>query len=116
MQLVRNQGDELRVGGLSLGVADGVAEEPLQGIQIAPIPGYLDGVPDCPLHPAGRGAEGLRHLGVQDLGDGVACLTARWGGFQERKSIALFMSLDNFCLLAYLNDIKIQGVRQCRNL
>ena len=43
MQLVRNQGDEFRIGGLSLGIADGVAKESLQGVQIAPIPGYLDG-------------------------------------------------------------------------
>ena len=71
MQFVRDQGDKLRIGGLSLGIADGIAEEPLQGIQIAPIPGDLDGVPDCPLHSGRRGAEGLRHLGVQDLGDGI---------------------------------------------
>ena len=43
LQLVRNQGDELRIGGLSLGVADGIAKESLQGAQIAPITGYLDG-------------------------------------------------------------------------
>ena len=30
LQFVRNQGDELRIGGLALGIADGVAEEPLQ--------------------------------------------------------------------------------------
>ena len=29
LELVRNQGDELRIGGLALGVADGVAEEAL---------------------------------------------------------------------------------------
>ena len=29
LQFVRNEGDELRIGGLSLGVADGVTEEPL---------------------------------------------------------------------------------------
>ena len=72
MQLVRNQGDEFRIGGFSLGIADGVAEEALQGIQIAPIPGHLDGVPDCPLHPTGRGLECFRHLGLGD-GIGVPC-------------------------------------------
>ena len=116
MQLVRNQSDELRIGGLAFGVGYGVAEEPLQGIQIPPVPGYLDGVADGPLDSTGGGLEGLGYLGIEYLCDGVACLTARWGGFQERKSIALFMSLDNYCLLAYSNDIKIQGVRQCRNL
>ena len=61
LQFISDQGDELRIGGLSLGVADGVAEEALQGVQIAPIPGYLDGVADCSLYSAGSGLEGLCH-------------------------------------------------------
>ena len=85
MQLVRNQGDELRIGGLSLGVGYRVAKEPLQGIQIASVPCHLDGVADGPLHPAGGGLEGFGHLGVQDLGDGVACLTARWGASKREN-------------------------------
>ena len=48
LQFVRDQGDELRIRGLSLGIADGVAKESLQSIQIPPIPGDLDGVPDGP--------------------------------------------------------------------
>ena len=71
LELVRNQGDELRIGGLSLGVADGVAEESLQGVQIPPVPGNLDGVADGSFHPAGCGAEVLGHLRVEHLGDGV---------------------------------------------
>ena len=43
----------------------------MQRIQIAPIPGYFDGVADGPLYPGRRGLEGLCHLGVQDFRDGV---------------------------------------------
>ena len=71
LELVRNQGDELRICRFSLGIADGIAEEPLQGIQIPSVPGYFDGMPDSPLHTAGCGLECLGHLGVQYLGDGV---------------------------------------------
>ena len=84
LELVRNQGDELTIGGLSFGVGYRVAEEALQGIQIASVPGDLDGVSDCPLYPGWGGAECFRHLGVEDLGDGVACLTARWGLPREK--------------------------------
>ena len=67
LQAVSNQGDELTVGGLPLGIADGVAEEALQGVQVSPVPGYLDGVADGPLYPAGGGLEGFGYLGVEDL-------------------------------------------------
>ena len=71
---VGNPGDELPVRRLSLGIAHGIPKEPLQGIQIAPIPGYLDGVANRPLHPAGGCPEGFRHLGIEYLRDGVAGL------------------------------------------
>ena len=48
---VRNEGYELTVGRLSLGIADGIAKEALQGVQISPVPGYLDGVADGPFYP-----------------------------------------------------------------
>ena len=82
---VRNQCDELAIGWLALGVAHRVAEEALQGVQISPVPGYLDGVADGPLHPAWGGLEGLGYLGVEDLGDGVRGLSAHAGGFQKRR-------------------------------
>ena len=87
MQLepVRNQCDKLTVRGLALGVAHRVAEEALQGVEIAPVPGYLDGVADGPFYPAGGGLEGFGYLGVEDLGDGVRELSAHAGGFQERR-------------------------------
>ena len=57
--------------GFPLADSTGVPEVLLQGLQIAPVPGHLDGVADGPLHAAGRGTEPLGHLGVQHLGDGV---------------------------------------------
>ena len=65
LELVRNQGDELRIGGLALGVGYRIAEESLQSVQIAPIPGDFNGVADGTLHPAGRGAKGLGYLGIE---------------------------------------------------
>ena len=62
LELVRNEGNELRIGGFSFGVADGVAEESLQGVQISPIPCYLDGVADGLLHPVGHGQKCLDDL------------------------------------------------------
>ena len=66
LELVRNQGDELRIGGLALGVADGVAEEPLEGIQIPSVPGYPDGMTAGTFYPGRCGLEGLGNLGVED--------------------------------------------------
>ena len=77
LQLVCDEGDELRIGGLALGVGHGVPEKALQGVQIPPIPGHLDGVADGPLHPGGGGLECFCHLGVQYLRDGVGVLAAR---------------------------------------
>ena len=85
LQLVRNQGDELRIGGLALGVGHRVAEESLQGIQIAPVPGDLDGMANGPLYTGRRGAKVLGHLRIEHLGDGVACLTARWGASKREN-------------------------------
>ena len=87
MQLepVRNEGNKLTVGGFPLGIADGVAEEALQGVQVTPVPGHFDGVTDGPLYPAGGGLEGFGYLGVEDLGDGVRGLSAHAGGFQKRR-------------------------------
>ena len=42
LEAVGDHGDEFRIGGLALGGVDGVAEVALQGLQIAPVPGYLD--------------------------------------------------------------------------
>ena len=83
---IRNQRNKLTIGGLPLGIADGVAEEALQGVQVAPVPGYFDGVADGPLYPAGGGLEGFGYLGVEDLGNGVRGLSAHAGGFQERRN------------------------------
>ena len=71
---IRNQRNKLTIRRLSLGIAHRIPKEPLQGIQIAPIPGYLDGVADGTLHPAGGRPEGFRYLGIEYLRDGVAGL------------------------------------------
>ena len=71
LQPVSDQGDKLTIRRLPLGIAHGIPKEPLQGIQIAPIPGYLDGVADGTLHPAGGRPEGFRYLGIEYLRDGV---------------------------------------------
>ena len=68
---VRNEGDKLTVDGLPFGVTHGVAKEALQGVQVSPVPGHLDGVADGPFYPAGNGLEGFGHLGVEDFGYGV---------------------------------------------
>ena len=91
LQPVRDQSDELAIGGLALGVAHGVAEEALQGVEIAPVPGYLDGVANGPLYPAWGGLEGFGHLGVENLGDGVAGLWPAVGLPRGVGLIALFV-------------------------
>lgn len=71
MQLIRDESNEFGIRGLALCIGNGVAEEPLQGVQIASVPSHLDGVADSPLHPGGCGLESLCYLGIQDLGDGI---------------------------------------------
>ena len=70
-QFVCNKRNKLRIGGLALGIADGIAEEALEGIQIATIPGDFDSMPDSTFHSGRGGLECFRHLGVEDLGDGI---------------------------------------------
>ena len=63
MELIGDEGDELTIRGFSLGIRNRVAKEPLQGIQVASVPGYFDGVADGTLYPAGGGLEGFCHQG-----------------------------------------------------
>ena len=101
LELVRNQGNKLTVGRFALGVGNRVAEESLQGIQVAPIPGDLDGVADGPLHSGRRGTEGFCDLRVQYLGDGVRAPDGPRRGFQglpksecdRQQLIAFFIAL-----------------------
>ena len=71
LQFVSDKGDEFRIRGFALGVADGIAEETLEGIQVAPVPGHFDGVADGSLHSGRCSLDGFGHLGVQYLGDGI---------------------------------------------
>ena len=86
LEPVRDQGNKLTVRGLALGVRYRVAKEALQGVEIAPVPGYLDSVANGPLYPGRGGLEGFGHLGVENLGDGIRGLSAHAGGFQERRN------------------------------
>ena len=104
LQLVRNQGDELRIGGLAFRIGHGVAKELLQGVQIAPIPGHFNGMADGPLHSGRRGAEVLGHLRVEHLGDGVACLTARWGA---TKACCVPFGFIAFFIVPYLTTLRV---------
>ena len=71
LELVSDKGDEFGIRGFSLGITDGIAEKSLQSVQIASVPGYFDGVADGTLHAAWCGLEGLGHLRIQHLGDGI---------------------------------------------
>ena len=71
LQFISYQRNKFRIGRFSLGIADGIAEESLQRIQITSVPGHFDGVTDGSFHAAGGGLECFRHLGVEYLGDGV---------------------------------------------
>ena len=71
MKLICDEGYKLRICGFSLGIADGIAEKSLQSIKITSVLGNLDGVADGSFHTAGGSLECFRHLGVEDLGDGI---------------------------------------------
>ena len=75
----------------SLGFADGIAEKPLQGIQIPSVPCHFDGMSDGPLHPAGGGLECFRHLGIQYLGDGIHGLVSPLEGLPEVGNLEGFL-------------------------
>ena len=70
-QFVSDKGDEFRICGFSLGIADGIAKKSLQRIQVTSVPGDFDGVTDGSLHSGRGGLECFRHLGIEHLGDGV---------------------------------------------
>ena len=84
LQFVCNKGDELRIRGFSLGIADGIAKKSLQSIQIPSVPGNFDGMADGPFHSGRRGLECFRYLGIQYLGDGVRVPGGPRRGFQRK--------------------------------
>ena len=101
LELVRNESDEFTIGRLALGIADCVPEKPLERVQVPPVPGHLDGVADRPLHPAGRGLECFRHLGIQYFGDGVGVPYGPPGslaGCSRRTLQRLSANVDNLLL------------------
>ena len=58
-QLIRDQGDELAVGGLIVFRIDVVAEDLIYVFDLAPRPGHLDGMADGALHLGSGGLEAL---------------------------------------------------------
>lgn len=104
LQFVSNQGDELRIRRLALGVAHRVAKEALQGVEIAPVPGDLDGVADGSLHSAWGGAEVFGHLRIENFGDCIACLTARWGA---TKACCVPFWFIAFFIVPYLTTLRV---------
>ena len=72
--LVSDHCDELRVGGFSAQVVDGITEVAVEGVHVSPVPCHLDGVADGALHPAGGGAVFLGDFRVQALGHSVDVL------------------------------------------
>ena len=88
LQFVSDKGNKFGIRGFSLGIADGIAEKSLQSIQVASVPGYFDGMADGPLHPAGGGLEGLCHLGVEYLGDGIGVPYGPPGGASGQGRLA----------------------------
>ena len=54
-QIIRDHGDELRIGGLAAVILDGVAEVGVEGIHVAAIPRHLNGVANGSFHAGGGG-------------------------------------------------------------
>ena len=71
LQFVCDKGDKFGIRGFSLGIGNCVAEEPLQGIEVASVPCNFDGVADGALDSGRRSLEGLCHLGIENLRDGI---------------------------------------------
>ena len=42
LQFISDKGDEFRIRGLALGIADGIAEKSLQSVQVTSVPGDFD--------------------------------------------------------------------------
>ena len=83
LQFVSDQGNKFGIRGISLGVADGIAEKSLECIQITSVPRNLNSMADSSLHTAGCGLECFRYLGVEHLGDGIRVPDGPRRGYQE---------------------------------
>ena len=92
LQFISNKGDKFRIRGFSFGIADGIAEKSLEGIQIASVPGDFDGMADGPLYSGRCGLECFRHLGVEHLGDGVRVPDGPRRGFWTRPFVRCFIA------------------------
>ena len=79
MKLISDQCNEFTIRGFALGIADGIAEEALEGVQVATIPGDFDGVADGSFDTGRGGLEGFGDLWVQYLGDGISLACGQQG-------------------------------------
>jgi hypothetical protein len=71
LELVSDQRDKFGIGGFSLGIGNCIAKESLQSVKISTIPSHFNGMADGSFYTAGGGLEGLGHLRIKHLGDGV---------------------------------------------
>ena len=92
LELVCNKRNKFGIRGFSLGIADGIAEEALEGIQVTSVPGNLDGMADGSLYPGWGGLEGFCHLGVEHLGDGIGVPYGPPGSFQKKTIYCIVYS------------------------
>ena len=83
LKFISDQCNKFGIRGFSLGIADCVPEKALEGIQVASVPGYLDGMTDGSLHSGRCGLKCLRYLRVKYLGDGIRVPDGPRRGYQE---------------------------------
>ena len=92
LELVGNEGDEFAVCGLASARLHRVAEEGVEGINVASVPRYLDCVAYRTFHAACGGLVFLRNRRVENLGDridDIAILDSEQNGGAEIL-VALF--------------------------
>ena len=71
LELVSDKCNKFGISRLAFCIADSIAEEALEGIQVTSVPGNFNSVSDSAFYAAGSGLESLCHLGVQDFRDGI---------------------------------------------
>ena len=90
-KLVSYQGNEFPVGGLVIFIIYDIPKELIDIFYLAPAPGYIDGMPYCSFHLAGRRIEFFSNSGIELFGNTVDYITVlhnHLDGFSQ-KMIAL---------------------------
>ena len=104
LKMVRDCCNKRRIGGLASVWIRAVPEILFQYFNISPGPANFNGVTNGPLHSGWRGAEVFGYLGVEHLGDGVACLTARWWA---TKACCVPFGFIAFFIVPYLTTLRV---------